>query len=403
MPPCRRRPRRAPLLLGSRRVARHAAARVAVRARPGGARGAGRAPSSPHGASLGVVGESGSASPPLAAAGDGAGAAHARAASSCSWPRPRLLGRRATKPGATSRWCSRILNGSLDPRQTVERIVTEPLVGQGARGIRAARREARCCECFAGGLRPRPGQIPARVLRRPAPAHRHRRAPDHPAPADRGRRAGERAGRVGAGQVLNLMQDLQQKSGVTYLLISTTWPWCTTQRRGRGDIGRAKSSSRAKPCCSTTRSPSLHPGPGGCAAGRLGRSVLHRRQPRYRQPAGFAQGGTLKSHSSQYNDSCRRAPDGLSFFRQTLPLQPSPRRQPRHSEVCSLSPESHHDESPIRSATWRWLPLPLAALPEVRGAKLRIPGAGHGLEPWPGPDRRCGPLPSHASTTFTKR
>ena len=90
--------------------------------------------------------------------------------------------------------------GSLDPRQNVESLLTEPLrahglggsarelgekVTQPARRRRAARRGA--------------APVPARVLRRPAAADRHR--PRHRAgagPADR-RRAGLRPRRLGAG------------------------------------------------------------------------------------------------------------------------------------------------------------------------------------------------------------
>ena len=79
------------------------------------------------------------------------------------------------------------------------------VVGVGPGGVRAATRvrshlakaavDARGGQPAPGG----PGQVPARVLRRPAAADRHRPGDDpQPGPGDR-RRAGERIGRVGAG------------------------------------------------------------------------------------------------------------------------------------------------------------------------------------------------------------
>ena len=68
--------------------------------------------------------------------------------------------------------------GSLDPRQTIARIVAEPLTALG-RVDRATLRERvrRCCGRWAC-VKPT-WKIPARVLRRPAAAHRDRAGADH--------------------------------------------------------------------------------------------------------------------------------------------------------------------------------------------------------------------------------
>ena len=71
--------------------------------------------------------------------------------------------------------------GSLDPRQTVARIVAEPLEAL-AETSRAEQRERAAEALAAVGLRASDlRQVPARVLRRPAPAHRHRARADHAA------------------------------------------------------------------------------------------------------------------------------------------------------------------------------------------------------------------------------
>ena len=63
-------------------------------------------------------------------------------------------------------------------------------------------------------------RFPPRVLRRPAPAHRHCPGPGHRAGIHRLRRAHLRPGRVHPVQVINLLHDLQEKLGLTYLFIA---------------------------------------------------------------------------------------------------------------------------------------------------------------------------------------
>ncbi len=110
--------------------------------------------------------------------------------------------------------------GSLDPRQTVERIVAEPLSAQG--GSTAAERRERAAESLASvGLRANdlgkyPHEFSGGQRQRIAIARALITRPklivaDEPVSAlDVSVQA----------QVLNLMQDLQQQFGVTYMLIS---------------------------------------------------------------------------------------------------------------------------------------------------------------------------------------
>ncbi len=114
------------------------------------------------GRSLGVVGESGSGKSTfarlvMALERPTAGSVHAVRA------RPQ----RACRPmncavrGAISRWCSRIPYGSLDPRQTIARVVAEPLTALG-RLDRASLRERVAARAAPGRpARCRHGQISA--------------------------------------------------------------------------------------------------------------------------------------------------------------------------------------------------------------------------------------------------
>jgi energy-coupling factor transporter ATP-binding protein EcfA2 len=176
----------------------HAAAREAVLGRREGARAQRRELHHPGRPQPGHRRRVGLRQVDARAAGDGARPAHLRQRALLG-PRPARLPREELRQARRDfQMVFQDPYGSLDPRQTVERIVCEPLARR--RGSRDEQRKRATEALEAVGLRSqRPGQVPARVLRRPAPAHRHRPRPGHAAAPDRGRRTGERAGRLGAG------------------------------------------------------------------------------------------------------------------------------------------------------------------------------------------------------------
>jgi peptide/nickel transport system ATP-binding protein len=172
------------------------------------------------GRSLGVVGESGSGKSTLARA--------AMALEAPSAGRVELLGQdlAALAPEALRRarrdfqMVFQDPYGSLDPRQTIERIVAEPLTAVG--GLARAQRRERAAEVMAsvglraGDLDKYPHEFSGGQRQRIAIARALITRPrlivaDEPVSAlDVSVQA----------QVLNLLQDLQERHGLTYLLIS---------------------------------------------------------------------------------------------------------------------------------------------------------------------------------------
>ena len=130
-----------------------------------------------------------SSRPPGRCCFDGVDIAHAAAARSCA----------ACAGGC--RWSSRTRCRSLDPRQTVESMLSRGHEGARARSATRRAHRTRLRELLDAVGLPRHGAapVPARVLRRPAAAHRHRPRAVRRARPDRRRRAGLRAGRLGAG------------------------------------------------------------------------------------------------------------------------------------------------------------------------------------------------------------
>ena len=87
--------------------------------------------------------------------------------------------------------------GSLNPRSTVGRSVSQPLVVAGWKRTRSPRRVDDAA-ALGRPARRRPPALSARILRRPAPAHRHRPRARLEPQADHLRRAGVGARRLGA-------------------------------------------------------------------------------------------------------------------------------------------------------------------------------------------------------------
>ena len=196
--------------------------------------------------------------------------------------------------------------GSLDPRQSVARIVAEPLANlaatSGAERARARRRGAR---------RRGPGcrfgaKISARILRRPTPAHRHRARADHAAQARRRGRAGLGARRLdpGAGAQPDERPATRRRRD-----LSPDQPRSRGRRphlRGnRGDVPRPLRRDRAfrRPADGARRIPtranSSTPRPS--SGRRRWRAPTRRRAPRRRPAAPMPRGAR-----SRRSDACWR-------------------------------------------------------------------------------------------------
>jgi peptide/nickel transport system ATP-binding protein len=216
-----RRIRRAPLLQVTHLAKRYRLPRESLLQRR--ARGAGAGRRELHAAGRAQPGRGrrvGLGQEHAGAAGDGAGGAQRRPGAADGQDLHTLRSGRCAARARDFQMVFQDPYGSLDPRRTVLQTVAEPLaVLHGASA--AEQRDARAEVLDAVGLRAADlAQVPARVLRRPAPAHRHCPRADHAARlivADEPVSALDVSVQA---QVLNLMQDLQDRFGVTYLFIS---------------------------------------------------------------------------------------------------------------------------------------------------------------------------------------
>ena len=110
---------------------------------------------------------------------------------------------------------------SLNPRMTVGNIIAEPMQ---IHNLVPQERAQRARAGAAADGRPEPvlrQPLPARVLRRPAPAHRHRpRAGGEPASSSSADEPVSALDVSIQAQIVNLLEDLQEQFGLTYLFIA---------------------------------------------------------------------------------------------------------------------------------------------------------------------------------------